>query len=389
MSRLLPLLLLPLLLLLGCGPAPTATDTPLRVTRGDIAPRVLLTGELDAVQAEALVTPQTPVWSLSIQWMEEDGTAVKAGDPVVEFDASALDSQLSGYLTERTQARSSLDRQHAENSVALADAEFELSRQQILVEKAEVRAAVPKENLGRRDWQERQLALAQAKAALTAAVDGLATREKAASLEIEVLEIELATLERQIEAADDAIEDLTLRAPKDGLLIIGNHPWMGRKYDLGDESWPGSTVVRLPDLSVMQVKATLPDVDDGRLEVGMAATCVLDAWPERSWAGTVTDVGAVAGKPSRDSLRRHFGVTITLDETDPDVMLPGMSVRAEIVTDRATDVLIAPRAALDLATDPPRARRASGWTDVTLGLCDAHACEVIDGLAADDVLRAR
>ena len=380
-----PLLLA--LLLVGCAsPEPTSEGPNLRVTRGNVAARVLLTGELDAVHAESLVVPQTPVWSLSVQWLEEDGAAVKAGDPVVEFDASALDSQLSGFLTERTKARSNLERQHADNTVGLAGAQFELDKQELLLQKAELRASVPKENLGRREWQERQLALARTQAAVTAAEDGLATRQQANQLEIEVLEIERDTLERQIEAASDAIDALVLRAPKDGVLLIADHPWLGRKYDLGDESWPGSTVVRLPDLSVMQVKATLPDVDDGQLAVGMAATCVLDAYPQRRWTGTVTEVGSVAGKPSRDSLRRHFNVTITLDETDPDVMLPGMSVRAEIVTKRADDVLVAPRAALDLAG--ARARKGIGWSDVTLGLCDAHVCEVIDGLAADDVLKA-
>ena len=116
-----------LVALVGCSEAPAGgPGGDLVVARGDVAQTVLLTGELDAVNAAALVTPQTPVWSLSIQWLEEDGAPVKAGQRVLEFDASGLDSSLQEQLLSASQAVSDLQRQDADNAVTDAAKEFEL-----------------------------------------------------------------------------------------------------------------------------------------------------------------------------------------------------------------------------------------------------------------------
>lgn len=385
------LLLLPLLGgLVACGvPQSGATSAPeeLRVVRRDVVERVLLTGEIDAVNSDALVTPQTPTWSLSVQWMEEDGVPVKAGQKVLEFDASALDSTLQEEKLAAEQAASELERQAADNEVNLSDKRFAVEEKRIQREKAAVRAAVPEGALAKREWQERQLELSRTTSALETAEESLAAQERTARLEMEVRQIALEKTLREIEEVSQAITELTLRAPRDGLMLVADHPWMGRKFDVGDESWPGMTVVRLPDLSVMRVEATLPDVDDGSVAAGMAAVCVLDAWPDRTYAGRITSVGSVASKAGRESLRRNFRVWVELDETDPVRMLPGMSVRVELEPRVAEQVLVAPRAALDLSGETPRARRASGrWTEVELGLCDAMGCEVRSGLDEGDRL---
>lgn len=386
MRRLTPAALA-LLLLGGCGEAAGTAGAAqtLEVTRGDIAQRVLLTGELDAVNSDALVTPRTPSWSLSIQWMEEDGAAVEAGDKVLEFDSSALGTNLTEQKLRASQAASEMERQEADSAVLFAEKRFQVDRQRLLLEKAQLRAAVPEDSLARREWQERQLELARVTSALESAEESLTTQESAARLAVEVRQIALDKVHRQIDAVSEALEALTLTAPRAGIMLVGEHPWMGRKFDVGDESWPGTTVVRLPDLSVMRVKATLPDVDDGSIEVGMPVVCVLDAWPDRAHLGRIASIGSVASKASRESLRRHFRVWIDLDETDSEHMLPGMSVRVEVISGEVTNVLLAPRAALDIAGS--KARLPGGqWADVELGLCDAMDCEVLAGLAEGDRL---
>ncbi|MCO4771753.1 MAG: efflux RND transporter periplasmic adaptor subunit [Deltaproteobacteria bacterium] len=380
-------------LLAGCGPKSGGTGpaaVEYAVTRGDITPQVLLSGEMDAVDSEALVAPQTPTWSLSISWMEEDGVPVKAGQKVMEFDSSALGTRLVEQRLQASQAASELDRTLADNAVDLAGKRFEVARQGLMLEKAQVRAAVPEDSLARREWQERQLELARVTSALSAAQESLATAEESARLAIDVRQIAMDKTVREIETGERAFESLTLRAPRDGLMLVADHPWMGRKLDVGDETWPGTTMLRLPDLTRMQVKATLPDVDDGRIAEGMKATCVLDAWPDRTFAGTVASLAPVASKVSRDSLRRNFAVIIELDEHDAEVMLPGMSVRVEVEGRAVNDVLLAPRAALDLGGEVPRARKANGsWVEVQVGICDAQVCEVLQGLADGDRLRDR
>ena len=56
---------------------------------------MLLTGELDALNSVELSVPHTPSFRLSLQWLAEDGIAVKAGERVAEFDNSQLTSTLA------------------------------------------------------------------------------------------------------------------------------------------------------------------------------------------------------------------------------------------------------------------------------------------------------
>ena len=52
-----------------------------------------------------------------------------------------------------------------------------------------------------------------------------------------------------IPVAEDAIEALILEAPRDGVILIGDIPWEGRKLQEGDNVWRGFVIMRLPDLS--------------------------------------------------------------------------------------------------------------------------------------------
>ena len=82
----------------GCTEPPASAArgaSPLVVERGPLAPRLLLTGELEAVESDELLAPQTDNWAISIRWMAEDGALVKAGDRVVELDNTAILEEIS------------------------------------------------------------------------------------------------------------------------------------------------------------------------------------------------------------------------------------------------------------------------------------------------------
>jgi hypothetical protein len=67
-----------------------------------------------------------------------------------------------------------------------------------------------------------------------------------------------------------------------------------------------------------------------------------------------------------------------------------MSVKVEIESSAQDAVLVAPRAAIDLATDPPRILlRDGGEAEVHLGPCGPLACIVLDGVEDGALLRRR
>ena len=164
-----------------------------------------------------------------------------------------------------------------------------------------------------------------------------------------------------------------------------------RKIREGDSIFVGWPVVSLPDLSSLTVEAKLPDVDDGLARPGMEALCTLDAYPGETFRGRVVDVSAVAQEDSpRRPLLRFFAVEIQLDQLDPRRMRPGMSVRIEVLRPEVRRALLAPRAGLDLAANPPRALLADGGSvEVKLGQCSNAECVVEKGLEEGSRLRPR
>jgi hypothetical protein len=154
----------------------------------------------------------------------------------------------------------------------------------------------------------------------------------------------------------------------------------GRKFDVGDSVWVGIEIGSMPRLDQMRVHATLSDVDDGRISVGMPVRCTLDAHPDLEVPGQITEVTTVAREPHGQSRRRVFDVTVSLARSIPDTMLPGMSVRIEVALEETKDALLVPRAALDLSGETPRARLAGGrWKEISIGPCSAHPSSRISG----------
>jgi multidrug resistance efflux pump len=361
----------------------------LTVHRGRFEDRFLLTGQLIAVNADYLVVPRIPSWQTTIRWLEAEGAVVKAGQRVVEFDTAAFAQDLGEKRLAWEQAQSDLDQAEADRVGQRAEREWEVAQKTILVEKAKLVAATPEEFLRGKDYQENQLALARATNELDKAREAFSSFEESSAETVLQKTIALEKSRRELDASEQAMDGMVLKAPRDGVLVVADHPWQGRKIQVGDSVWVGLPVVTLPDLRAMEVEAKLSDVDDGRIVPGLSVACVLDAYPERTYAGSIAEITPVAQEAAGRSLRRAYNVRVTLKAPDVERMRPGMSVKVEVHPAPREDVLLAPRAGLDLAGAKPRARLSSGETvDVTLGACNREECVIENGITDGARLKA-
>ena len=385
---------LPATLLTGCAQShataqtaePEATET-LEVSRGQLNSTILLTGELKAEDAIPLVAPNANIWPLPVRWVAEDGIEVAEGDMVVEFDSTQLTSNLDQKVIQVLEAYSELDSTMARVAAEIDEAEFELERQNADVAKARLDAEVPARLLADRDYETRQLTLKEAELELEGARRQRENAHAAGEADIELARIALARAKADVEQAQASIAKLSLKAPREGILILSENPMEGRPVRSGDSVWPGMRVAELPDLATLAVEARLFDVDDGRVEPGQAVRAWLDAFPDREYRGRVREVDDMANQIGRFSLRRFFTVHVELDDVDAELMRPGMSVKLLIEAAAVEDALLVPRAALDFSEGEPRALKAGGrWTPVELGSCNAFHCVLVSGLEEGDAL---
>ena len=326
-------------ILAGCGSGRSTDSASGRAAegagaaRGDSAPgsgRIVLTGELRAVQAADVLMPPSDEWPIQIRWMIPEGTDVQEGEEILQFENSSVLSRLEEKKLAQIEAAIRLRSREGELDAERAEKSFALERARIDLEKRKIEAAIPPEMRSRREHEEKQIDLERALASLQAAKHDLAAFEVAAKASLDVLRLELAKADREITRAQRTLDGLSVKAPRSGVIIYGEHPWEGRKFAVSDNVWPGMPVVKIPELAAMEVAAWLSDVDDGRVAVGDETRCVLDTYPDRVFTGRVQDVSVLAEEVGRESGVRGFRVLLKLDSTDPSIMRPGMSVKAEV-----------------------------------------------------------
>ena len=345
------------------------------VTRGDLNDRVILTGDLRAPSSIDLTSPRTENWMIAIRWLAKDGAEVKAGDRVLEFDNTAVTSTLEQKKLQLIEAEMAYRSAKDLSAIETETKKNALDQHRVALDKARVKADVPEDLVSKREFQERQLAKKQMEAEVKKAESEFIAQGQEAKLDLEVKQIELDKAKRAIDVAEKTINDLVLKAPKDGVVIIDDHPWEGRKFHENDQVQPGWAIVSMPDITQpMEVRSQLSDVDDGRVTVGMTGSCTLDAYPADPIQCAVLDITPVA-RPTKNenSQRREFAVRLSLQKTDPARMRPGMSVKIELPRPSAKAALLVPRGAV-LAKD------------VKLGACDAQRCVVESGLKEGDTV---
>jgi HlyD family secretion protein len=369
------------LFLASCFSGYDAPDKAARVHRGTFVQNVVLTGQLDAARGEFIAVPPLPTWQTSIKWLAPDGSEVKSGERVVELDSSTFGTDLDSKRQTVIQVSQEMQQKEAESSADLQQKQLDLDKKQAEFEKAKLDAVVPAEVLSRREYEDRQTKLKRTRVEFEKARDIVASQKRAIASDRANLELRLQRATREVDAMQKAMDALVLRAPRDGIVVIRDIPWEGRKLQAGDGVFVGFPLALIPELSSLQVIAALPDVDDGRISNGMPAKVTLDGYPSMVFNGKVVDIGAVAQEDNRQSLRRSFRVVVKLDQVDPTRMRPGLSARVVIQRAAQKDALLVPRSALDLDAKQPRAHLDGGSSvDVRLGPCNAQECVVVDGL---------
>ena len=139
----------------GGGIAPGGSD--LRVTLGDIRPRLFLTGTLEAVESTRLSVPVNPQGKVQIQWMADDGASVRRGDPLAELDSSASAAVVDDLRLDVLRDIRELDRVRAQSSAAGVRAESAADRARVELAKAELDASVPRSVISEFELEQRQL----------------------------------------------------------------------------------------------------------------------------------------------------------------------------------------------------------------------------------------
>lgn len=165
-------------------------------------------------------------------------------------------------------------------------------------------------------------------------------------------------------AVDEAREELAktvFTAPMNGRVTRLNVE-EGETVIIGTMNNPGSLVLTISDLSVMEVVVKVDETNVPAISIDDEANVRIDAFLGQEFAGRVTEIGNSAiVPPSQQSTGTQaaidFEVVITLDPTDVELR-PDLSATAEIITERREEAVAIPFISLT-ARDPSTLDQAS------------------------------
>jgi RND family efflux transporter MFP subunit len=238
--------------------------------------------------------------------------------------------------------------------------------------------------------EEQQLALRQAEINLEQAKARITQQAIIDSAELVTLELRVQQALAELDKAKQDLGKLTITAPQPGLVVY-KKIWKGGDFSevrIGDQPWRGQALLELPDLSQMEVETSVSEIDVSRVEAGQRAEMVLDAFPEKTFTGEVTDVSTLArideDKPGEVKI---FDVVIRVNEHD-DILKPGMTVRAEVIVDTVADAMWVPLDAVFTEGERSIVYRAGGGgfkaREVELGTRNQNFVVVKEGLKPED-----
>lgn len=113
-----------------------------------------------------------------------------------------------------------------------------------------------------------------------------------------------------------------------------------RHVSTGDTVGPNDPLITVVDLDPLDAVISVTERDYGQLRGGQEAEISTDAYPGRTFPGTIKRIAPVFRESSRQA-------RMELEISNPDGLLkPGMFIRAEITLDHADGAVIVPEVAL-------------------------------------------
>ena len=307
-----------LLVILAASATLTACETPveeINYRTGEVVQRDILV----SVEAAGIIEPFLTVEVKSKASGEilgipaETGDVVETGTLLVKIDKRVPRNQLA-------QAKARQEAAQARKSIAEAQSK-------------RAKTLYGSRTINEVDYEQTVLELANAKA------DVIGTRVDAENAQI-------------------ALEDTDVRAPINGTVIeklveqgqVISSPTM----DVGG----GTLLLKMADLSQVQVKTLVDETDIGKIEPGLPVTVTVTAYPNQPFQGEVLKVEPQA---MAEQTVTTFSVLMILDNAN-GLLRPGMNADVEIRVAEARDALAVPTAALRTTRDIPVAAQLMGLT---------------------------
>jgi len=315
----------------------------IEVKRSEFLDSVQFRGECTALKSLSITAP-AEAGDLQILKIAADGTKVKTGDIIVEFDKTKTEQDFAQFRSTLKYSTADIDQTRAQSRIteeqdltAVSKARFDLESAKLDAGKQEIVSQI--------EGEEAKLKVRNAEQTLREAEQKLNSDRAAAKASIQGKIETSRKAAFDVQRAESALSKMTLKAPGGGMvsLVPVWHPEGPAPFKPGDRAWPGAPLAELPDADSLRITAHVDETERGRLTAKQPVTVHLDAIPDRQFTGRIEDISALATEDFSAGwpIPRDFDVRIILDDSDPRLK-PGMTAQVTVIVDRVRDAVAIP-----------------------------------------------
>ena len=182
------------------------------------------------------------------------------------------------------------------------------------------------------------------------------------------------------------LEQARLNAENTRLIALADSVVTTVYYQVGEYANPGTRVISLSDVSVLEAEVNLDETDVVQIAMGMPVFVTVDAFPGMEVRGQLIEIAPTAYIQSGVVL---YPVTVRLDPTDLPLR-SGMTVNVTFPIEQRTDTLLVPFRAIETEGGQAYVTRVtdSGYerVAVTMGLITDIQVEILSGLREGDIV---
>ena len=315
-----------------------------KVKKGDFPIEVTTTGELIAKSSDKIFGPQPlgqvfRIWNIKIQDIIPDGTVVDSGQYVAQLDPSEITNKIKDEESNQEKLETSMTKTRLDTSLDLRTLRDELINLKYALEEKKITLDQSKYEPPATIRQV-EMELERSQRTLDQTEKNYKLRYQKAVANMQEVTTSFNQGQRKLEQMKDVLKDLTVHAPKAGMVIYKRN-WDGNKMGINAMMNTYENVVaELPDLSEMISKTYINEIDISKVKVGQQVQIGIDAFPEKKFTGKVTEVANI-GEQLQNSNAKVYEVKILVKEFD-SILRPAMTTKNKILTNTIEKVLFIP-----------------------------------------------
>lgn len=321
-----------------------------KVVKQDISSTVTASGQ---IKPKTIVNVGANAMGRIVRLFVKEGESVKKGQVLAQLEniQSAADVEmtratLSSAQTDAIAAEAALNTAQAQLKSSTAD----LERSRLDYQRAQ--GLYKDQLISKADYDTKKAAFEVADAVHAQDV----ARVAQAKAQVDSAHGRVGQARASLVRVNDVLSKTTYSAPFNG--TVTNLPvHEGETVVMGIQNSPGSTLMTVADMSIITAEVQVDETDIVNVRLDQAAEVTIDALPNQTFKGKVTEIGDNAiirstGVSTSQSLSgsqeaKDFKVVVTLLDPPPNLR-PGLSATAKITTGTVHDALAIPIQALTM-----------------------------------------